>query len=350
MTCWKQIAENLVRDESSGIYYMRAKVRGKIIRRSLETRQQRQAKLRRDRMLVEVKTAAGRVEKPQTLGLSALVNMTRIHYGHMVSTGRVKTRTLKFREDLLAVLLTTLPRKTLSRWTRRDMDDWWRHPRIAGFSSSRRNGLLGTVRMMMRIAVECGAREDDPSAHIKQAPVRPKPITPPSREDFARVIADIRAQNKRASTESANFVEFLAYSGCRIAEAREVQWGDIRDGVITITGGDGGTKNHEHRRVPAIPPMAALLQRMRPDNAVGPLWSIRSPRIALDNACRRLGIPHMRIHDLRHLFATTCIESGVDIPTLSRWLGHKDGGMLALRTYGHLRDEHSRMSAAKVTF
>ena len=46
-------------------------------------------------------------------------------------------------------------------------------------------------------------------------------------------------------------------------------------------------------------------------------------------------------HDLRHLFATICIESGVDIPTVSRWLGHQDGGALAMKTYGHLRDEHS---------
>jgi hypothetical protein len=30
------------------------------------------------------------------------------------------------------------------------------------------------------------------------------------------------------------------------------------------------------------------------------------------------------------LFATRCIESGVDIPTVSRWLGHKDGGALAM--------------------
>lgn len=36
---------------------------------------------------------------------------------------------------------------------------------------------------------------------------------------------------------------------------------------------------------------------------------------------------HQRIthHDLRHLSATTCIESGVDVPTVARWLGHRDG-------------------------
>ena len=55
-------------------------------------------------------------------------------------------------------------------------------------------------------------------------------------------------------------------------------------------------------------------------------------------------------HDLRHLFATRCIESGVDIPTVSRWLGHRDGGALAMRIYGHLRDTHSTTMAQKVKF
>jgi integrase len=53
---------------------------------------------------------------------------------------------------------------------------------------------------------------------------------------------------------------------------------------------------------------------------------------------------------LRHLFATRCIKSGVDIPTVSRWLGHQDGGTLSMKTYGHLRDEHSTHEAMKVSF
>jgi len=50
------------------------------------------------------------------------------------------------------------------------------------------------------------------------------------------------------------------------------------------------------------------------------------------------------------LFATRCIESGVDVPTVSRWLGHKDGGALAMKTYGHLRREHSISQAQRVSF
>ena len=46
-------------------------------------------------------------------------------------------------------------------------------------------------------------------------------------------------------------------------------------------------------------------------------------------------------HDLRHLFATRYIESGVDIPTVSPWLRHKDGGALAMKVHDHLRNQHS---------
>jgi integrase len=71
---------------------------------------------------------------------------------------------------------------------------------------------------------------------------------------------------------------------------------------------------------------------------------------ALDRACKKVGTGRITHHDLRHLFATRCIESGVDIPTVSRWLGHKDGGALAMKTYGHLRREHSIAQAQRVSF
>jgi hypothetical protein len=45
-----------------------------------------------------------------------------------------------------------------------------------------------------------------------------------------------------------------------------------------------------------------------------------------------------------------CIEAGVDVPTVARWLGHVDGGALAMRVYGHLRREHSAAMAQRVTF
>jgi integrase len=70
----------------------------------------------------------------------------------------------------------------------------------------------------------------------------------------------------------------------------------------------------------------------------------------MDRAAEKVGMVRITHHDLRHLFATRCIESDVDIPTVSRWLGHKDGGALAMRVYGHLRDKHSEDMARRVSF
>jgi site-specific recombinase XerD len=63
-----------------------------------------------------------------------------------------------------------------------------------------------------------------------------------------------------------------------------------------------------------------------------------------------VGMDRITHHDLRHLFATVCIENGVDIPTVSKWLGHKDGGALCMKTYGHLRETHSQAQAQRVAF
>jgi len=73
-------------------------------------------------------------------------------------------------------------------------------------------------------------------------------------------------------------------------------------------------------------------------------------RKSIGRAAKLAGVKRITGHDLRHLFATHYTESGVDIPTVSRWLGHQDGGALCMKTYGHLRDEHSQEQALKATF
>ena len=153
-------------------------------------------------------------------------------------------------------------------------------------------------------------------------------------------------------------IEFLAYSGTRKGEAARVLGSDcdFTNGRITIKGDpDTGTKNWEIRTIPMIPDMRRLLESIRSRRsesewAKNPVVSVRECQKAIDSACKKLEIARFTHHDLRHLFATRCIESGVDIPTVSRWLGHKDGGALAMKTYGHLRDQHSTTMAQKVVF
>jgi integrase len=170
-------------------------------------------------------------------------------------------------------------------------------------------------------------------------------------------VAAIRNSGIFCCYQAADLVEFLAYGGFGRNEAWNVTWADCDfDRGEVIVRGDPltGTKNSEVRRIPMIPDMRRLLEPLREERA-GELPTVRVMRIrecaaTMGRAATMVGMPRITHHDLRHLFATRCIESGVDIPTVSRWLGHKDGGALAMKVYGHLRDQHSTEMAKRVTF
>ena len=49
------------------------------------------------------------------------------------------------------------------------------------------------------------------------------------------------------------------------------------------------------------------------------------------------------------MFITRCLELGIDVQTIARLQGHKDGGKLILDTYGHVSDAHSQRMAQLLT-
>jgi integrase len=201
----------------------------------------------------------------------------------------------------------------------------------------------------------------NPAASVKRVPVRGKLISLPTTDKVNALIGEMRAGHSRDSQNCADLAGGLAFTGCRVGEGREIEWRDFDfdanfDAGELVVRGDitTGAKNWEVRRVPLIPDARALFRRMRSERSDEPLdtkvFRVKEYQKALDRACKKVGTDRITHHDLRHLFATRCIESGVDIPTVSRWLGHKDGGALAMKTYGHLRREHSIAQAQKVSF
>ena len=55
----------------------------------------------------------------------------------------------------------------------------------------------------------------------------------------------------------------------------------------------------------------------------------------LNRVLKRAGLPKIRVHDLRHTFATLALQNGVDIKTVSGMLGHYSAGF-TLDTYTHV--------------
>ncbi|MEJ0000247.1 MAG: site-specific integrase [Verrucomicrobiota bacterium] len=267
---------------------------------------------------------------------------------------KVAPNTIRYRLQTLRSIQKSWPQlggMDVRRPTEEDCEQW--ASRFAKRAApSRFNSTLDTLRYLFEEAIRVKARIDNPALKVGRCALTSKNLSLPSPEQFQAFVVAIRTGRGWCSKDCADLVSFLAFTGARINEAAHVEWSDIDfvRGTVRLR----ITKNGKIRWVPMIAEAREQLERMRAQRtAEGPdvrVLRVREAQKAMNRAAQKVGMVRITHHDLRHLFATVCIESGVDIPTVSRWLGHLDGGVLAMKTYGHLRDEHSRQSALKVSF
>jgi len=348
---------NLLQYVNTGGYYARVKKKGKLIRRSLETDVWSTARLRLLDFLKEFQTATS-VGASLTFSEAVTVYEATVRQNPAMKERSKGYRLLCIRKiksswpELWNLKLTEIEPSACRDWAARLRTE---------IASQYFNNTIATLRLILDAGIRehaalGGGSLPNPAGDLARARIQPKELVLPERDQFRALVDRIR-QTTSWADRAADLIEFLAYGGMRLyTEANQVKWEDVdwqRKEIIVRGDQETGTKNWEIRRIPMLPDMENLLTRMlkqRGESARGKLLEISECPITLDRACKELGIARITHHDLRHLFATRCIESGVDIPTVSRWLGHKDGGALAMKTYGHLRNEHSRQMAEKVRF
>jgi len=67
---------------------------------------------------------------------------------------------------------------------------------------------------------------------------------------------------------------------------------------------------------------------------------------AWNNIRKAAQLPGVRLHDLRHSFASLCASDGVSLPTIGALLGHSAPHVTA--RYAHLFDDPQRRAAERV--
>ena len=350
--------QSLLRNRESGRYYARLYLKGKEIWKSLKTSHFSVAEARLAIIQKEHREIRGKdvdtSNAKMTFGEAAKLQMQRVN-----DDPSLKRRTRFYWETVDRALRKSwvgLHETEIRRITASTCQQWAaRYAKIA--SPTRFNGAICYLRRVFKVAIESGIIHNNPAAELKRARIRATQLELPTRAQFAAFAAELRAGRSRDSVNCADFVQGLAFTGCRIGEAAQIEWRDLDfdAGEIFVKGDpEEGTKNGEVRRVPMIPQAQELFAKMRKNRIDEPnsakVFLVREAQKSMDRAAKKIGMTRITHHDLRHFFATVSIESGVDIPTVSRWLGHKDGGALAMRTYGHLRREHSVAQAQKVSF
>ena len=358
---------NLVKAASSGTYYARLKLRGRLIWRSLDTDVFTVAKLRLPDKLKELRETAPPTVRAE--GKMTFASAMEVYKAEINASPRLAESSKKFRLRSEFTLRRTWPlifNQELRRITPEACAAYLQQfesgsskyspPNAkkkirSGNSPTAVNALISFLQHVFAIGVKAGICYQNSADKLQRKAPSKKLLRLPNKTQFAAIVCHVR-NTPGWGRVAGDLIEGLAYSGMRVGESRRLTWGhvDFERGLLTVPGYKTWAAP---RTIPLIDNMRDLLQRIQSGTTPHHdrrIFEASEASVSLASACKAVGVPHMTHHDLRHLFATTCIEAGVDIPTVSRWLGHSDGGALAMKTYGHLRPEHSIEAAKKVRF
>jgi integrase len=221
---------------------------------------------------------------------------------------------------------------------------------------------LFMLRNVLKTALDDGHIRELPRIKmLDEAPPPKRNLVTPA--EFERLLGAARSACEKNGGQLVDYLRFLAFSGAREKEALRIKWADVdlESERVTI-GADGLSKNREIRTVEFNPQLGALLREMRTRRAPDCSWLFPSPqrgprdehaksfRESLRIARKAAGLEWVGFHDLRHYFCSVCVMAGIDFMTIATWLGHKDGGILVGKVYGHLLDEHRSKAAKLVHF
>jgi integrase len=268
--------------------------------------------------------------------------------------GRCKASTIEAHKWLLQkFILPKLGRFLLSELTVAD---------IAGLHQSLKgtpynaNRALGLLRAMLGWAEEWGLLErgGNPATSVRRfrETKRQRFL---SRDELARLATaiDDSESERLISPHVAGAIRLLIVTGARSGEIVGMRWSDIDWDRRLLVLREHKTDN---TGIKALPLNAIALDILReiPRDPENPyvITGLRqnAPLVNLQKPWRRIrkraGLDDVRIHDLRHSFASFGVTSGASLPVIGGLLGHRS--MSATSTYAHLSQDPLRDASEKV--
>ena len=191
----------------------------------------------------------------------------------------------------------------------------------------------------------------NPSRFIKKYPTRSRErfLSEQEFERLGTVLGDLETAG-RISTSAAAALRLLMLTGCRRNEILTLRWEhiDLEHDELRLRDAKTGA-----RAVPLSPTAKQVLTEL-PRKADNP-WVLpgRDPgtRMANLNASwqvvrKEAGLEDVRIHDLRHSFASRALALGESLPMIGKLLGHRQVQTTA--RYAHLARHSVKAAAGRV--
>lgn len=210
------------------------------------------------------------------------------------------------------------------------------------------NRTLGVLSKMFNLAEIWGLRPDgsNPCRHVpKYREVkRERYLNQNELQRLGHVLSEVERDGTETPFVVAAF-RLLLLTGCRLGEIQTLKWDYITDTGMELPDTKTGA-----RRIPLPQPARDLLTHL-PRSPGNPY--VIEGKIAgkyatdLQHPWRRIraraGLAGVRIHDLRHTYASNAVSSGMPIQMVGRLLGHSQ--IQTTMRYAHLADDPVRQAA-----
>lgn len=214
------------------------------------------------------------------------------------------------------------------------------------------NRALAVLSKMFNLAELWGLRPDgsNPCRHVKKykETKRERFLSP---EEVVRLGQALdQAERERTETPSAIAAfRLLLLTGCRLGEIQTLKWSYIKGNQIFLPDSKTGAKR-VYLGPPALEVLAGIERRSDNDYVITgkvagqPLTDLQPP---WQRIRRKAGLDDVRIHDLRHSFASGAVASGESLPMIGKLLGHTQVQTTA--RYAHLADNPVHAAAARIS-
>ena len=211
------------------------------------------------------------------------------------------------------------------------------------------NSALLVFRQIMNHAIARGHIETNPTRGLKRNP-RPQGSPASCRARKSARLHEVldRYETKRPSSKAqVDIIRLLLLTGCRKSEVLNLRWMEVEGDTLDLEDSKTGP-----RQVLLSPEAHAIIER-QPRS--GSSWVFPSPSdptrartdLGLWKKVRKLaGIEDVRLHDLRHTFASQAAMQGIPLPVVARLLGHAQVQM-TLR-YAHVSDRDVEAAAERI--
>lgn len=170
----------------------------------------------------------------------------------------------------------------------------------------------------------------------------------PDADAYRRLGVALNLHPKKADRRAIQAIQFLALTGARRGEALALRWDHIHSDRIVLPDSKTGPKTIW---IPA--PVKTLLESVPrsespfvfglPDRA----QMLRQLTTVWAAVRVRVGSGYLRLHDLRHGYASVAVRQGVELKTIAGLLGHSD--FATTMGYAHLGQEHIARAAERVS-